>query len=337
TPSLDEMCHVAAEMERKGFEVPLLIGGATTSRVHTAVKIHPNYRRGQAVYVNDASRAVGVVSSLLSRESRDRTINDVRAEYARIAAAHARGEENKQRLPLDAARANALKLNWSGNYLPHAPSFTGTRKLADLPIDDLVEAIDWSPFFSTWELAGKYPQILDDKIVGEAARSLFDDAQDMLRQIVAERWFRAQAVIGLWPANSEGDDVLVFADEARSKPIATLHTLRQQLARREGRANVALADFVAPRASALADYVGAFAVTAGIGQETIVERFKPANDDYSAIMAKALADRLAEAAAERLHQRVRRDFWAYAADEALSNAELIAEKYRGIRPAPGYP
>ena len=337
TPSLDEMCHVAAEMERKGFEVPLLIGGATTSRVHTAVKIHPNYRRGQTVYVNDASRAVGVVSSLLSRDARERYVNDIRAEYARIAAAHARGEETKQRLSLVDARNNALALNWSGNYVPPAPHITGTQKLDDIPIAELVDYIDWTPFFSTWELTGKYPAILDDATVGEAARSLFADAQDMLRRIDTERWFRASAVFGLWPANSEGDDILVFADEGRHKPAAVIHTLRQQLARREGRANVALADFVAPRASGLADYIGAFAVTAGIGEDAVAERFKHANDDYSSIMAKALADRLAEALAERLHQRVRKEFWAYASDETLSAGELIAEKYRGIRPAPGYP
>jgi 5-methyltetrahydrofolate--homocysteine methyltransferase len=337
TPSLDEMCHVAAEMERQGFDVPLLIGGATTSRVHTAVKIHPNYRRGQAVYVNDASRAVGVVSALLSREARGRTIADVRSEYARIAAAHARGEENKQRLSLADARANALKLDWSGRYAPPAPRFLGTRKFADIPLTELVDYIDWSPFFATWELPGKYPAILDDEKVGEAARSLFADAQAMLRKMADEQWFRAGAVIGFWPANTDGDDVLVFADEARSKPIATLHTLRQQLARREGRANVALADFVAPRASGLADYIGAFAVTAGLGEDAVAERFKHANDDYSAIMAKALADRLAEALAERMHQRVRREFWAYAPDETLGSSELIGEQYRGIRPAPGYP
>jgi 5-methyltetrahydrofolate--homocysteine methyltransferase len=337
TPSLDEMCHVAAELERQGFEVPLLIGGATTSRVHTAVKIHPNYRRGQAVYVNDASRAVGVVSSLLSRETRERAISDVRAEYARIAAAHARGEESKQRLSLADARANALKLNWSGNYRPPAPRLLGSRTLTDVPIAELADYIDWSPFFATWELAGKYPAILNDPTVGEAARGLFADAQAMLRKMIDENWLRASAVIGFWPANSEGDDILVFADEARGKPIAVLHTLRQQLARREGRANVALADFIAPRLSGLADYIGAFAVTAGLGEQAVVERFKRANDDYSAIMAKALADRLAEALAERMHQRVRREFWAYSPDEALSNAELIAERYRGIRPAPGYP
>jgi 5-methyltetrahydrofolate--homocysteine methyltransferase len=337
TPSLDEMCHVAAEMERQGFDVPLLIGGATTSRTHTAVKIHPHYRRGQALYVNDASRAVGVVSALLSRETRQRMIGDVRAEYARIAAAHARGEENKKRLPLVDARANALKLNWSGAYAPPVPPQIGTQTLAEIPIDDLIDYIDWSPFFATWELSGKYPAILQDAKVGEAARNLFDDAQAMLRRMIDENWFRARAVVGLFPANSEGDDVLVFADEARRTPIATLHMLRQQLARRDDRANLALADFVAPRASGLADYIGAFVVTAGLGEEAVVERFKGANDDYSAILAKALADRLAEALAERLHQRVRREFWAYAPDETLSNADLITETYRGIRPAPGYP
>jgi 5-methyltetrahydrofolate--homocysteine methyltransferase len=337
TPSLDEMCHVAAERERQGFELPLLIGGATTSRVHTAVKIHPNYRRGQTIYVNDASRAVGVVSSLLSPTTRAQAVDGVRAEYARIAAAHARGGEAKHRLSLVDARANALKLNWSGNYPPPAPRFVGTRQLADIPISELIEFIDWTPFFATWELKGKYPAILDDPKVGEAARSLFADAQEMLARIAAERWFGARAVIGLWPANAEGDDILVFADEARRTPRAVLHTLRQQLPRREGRANVALADFVAPRASGLADYIGAFAVTAGIGEEAVTERFKRANDDYSAIMVKALADRLAEALAEHLHQRVRREFWAYAPDETLGSRELIAEKYRGIRPAPGYP
>jgi 5-methyltetrahydrofolate--homocysteine methyltransferase len=337
TPSLDEMCHVAAEMERQGFDVPLLIGGATTSRVHTAVKIHPHYRRGQTVYVNDASRAVGVVSSLLSRDKRERYINETRAEYARIASAHARSEDAKHRLPLADARVNALKLNWSGDYRPPVPPRSGTFKLANIPVPELIEMIDWTPFFATWELAGKYPAILNDATVGAAARSLFEDAQAMLKQIVVEGWFRANAVVGLWPANSEGDDILVFADEARVKPIAKLHTLRQQLARREGRANVALADFIAPRASGLADYIGAFAVTAGIGEQTVVDRFKLANDDYSAILAKALADRLAEAAAEWLHRRVRREFWGYAADETLSNSDMLAEKYRGIRPAPGYP
>jgi 5-methyltetrahydrofolate--homocysteine methyltransferase len=337
TPSLDEMCHVAAEMERQGFEVPLLIGGATTSRVHTAVKIHPNYKRGQAIYVNDASRAVGVVSALMARGTRPRYVADIRGEYARIAAAHARGEENKQRLSLAAARANALRLDWSGAYAPPAPRLLGTRTFVDIPIAKLIDYIDWTPFFATWELTGRYPAILNDPTLGEAARSLYADAQEMLQRMIAQDWFRTRAVIGFWPANGDGDDILVFGDEARKTPIAALHTLRQQLARREGRANVALSDFVAPHASGLADYIGAFAVTAGIGEDAVVERFKHANDDYSAIMAKALADRLAEALTEHMHQRVRREFWGYDPGEALSNEELIAERYRGIRPAPGYP
>ena len=334
TPSLDEMCHVAAEMEREGFALPLLIGGATTSRVHTAVKIHPNYRRGQTVYVTDASRAVGVVSQLMSQQLRSAYVGEVREEYAKIAAAHARGEENKRRLSLKDARKNALKLDWS-NYVPPKPSFLGTRVFEDYPVAELIDYIDWSPFFSTWELTGKYPAILDDDKFGEAARSLYEDAQAMLRKIVDEKWFRAAGIVGFWPANASGDDIDVFADDARREPIATLHTLRQQLARREGRANVALADFVAP--AGLADHIGAFVVTAGIGEDVIADRFKHANDDYSSIMVKALADRLAEAFAERLHQRVRKEFWAYAADETLSTRELVEEKYRGIRPAPGYP
>jgi 5-methyltetrahydrofolate--homocysteine methyltransferase len=337
TPSLDEMCHVAAEMERQGFDVPLMIGGATTSRVHTAVKIHPNYRRGQAVHVNDASRAVGVAQALLSPQAKPGYVADLRADYAKIAAAHARAQENKARLPLAAVRANALKLDWSGAYVPLRPSFLGNKVLDDYPVAELVDFIDWTPFFRTWELTGKFPAILDDDKVGVAARALYDDAHAMLDKIVAERWFAARAVFGFWPAQAEGDDILVFADETRGEPIATLHMLRQQMSKREGRANVALSDLVAPRESGVADYIGAFAVTAGIGEEAIAERFKRANDDYSAILVKALADRLAEAFAERLHQRVRQEFWGYAPDENLSNADLIAEKYRGIRPAPGYP
>jgi len=336
TPSLDEMCHVAAEMERQGFETPLLIGGATTSRVHTAVKIHPNYRRGQAVYVNDASRAVGITASLLSADKCAGYIANIRTEYARIAETHARGEEQKRRLKLSAARANALKLDWNGNYRPTRPRVQ-TATLRDIPLSDLVHYIDWSPFFSTWELTGKYPAILNDDKYGEAARTLFDDATAMLARIVRENWFAARGVVGFWPANAEGDDILVYADEMREKPIATLHTLRQQLARREGRANVALADFIAPRSSGVADYIGAFIVTAGVGEDEIAKRFRGANDDYSSIMVKALADRLAEAFAEHLHARVRRDLWGYAHDEALTPRDLIGETYVGIRPAPGYP
>jgi 5-methyltetrahydrofolate--homocysteine methyltransferase len=336
TPSLDEMCHVAAEMERQGFELPLLIGGATTSRVHTAVKIHPNYKRGQAVYVNDASRAVGVAQALLSKGGSGAYVADIRAEYAKIAAAHARAQADKQRLSLAAARKNALKLDWK-SYTPPKPRFLGVKVLENYPLGELVDYIDWTPFFQTWELNGKFPAILDDKKFGEAARPLYEDARAMLKKIVEEKWFRAGAAIGFWPANAEGDDIVLFADEARKTPLATLHTLRQQLTKREGRFNEALSDFVAPRDSGLADYVGAFAVTTGVGEDEIAERFKQKNDDYSAILAKALADRLAEALAERLHQRVRREFWGYAADEALAADDLIAEKYRGIRPAPGYP
>jgi len=337
TPSLDEMCHVAAEMEREGFALPLLIGGATTSRVHTAVKIHPNYRRGQTVYVTDASRAVGVVSQLMSQQVRGAYVSEIREEYAKIAAAHARGEENKKRLSLTDARKNALKLDWTGTYVPTKPSFLGTRVFEDYSIAELIDYIDWSPFFSTWELTGKYPAILDDEKFGEAARSLYADARAMLDQIVKENWFKAAAVVGFWPANAAGDDISIYADDTRAAPANVLHTLRQQLARREGRFNVALSDFVAPTGSGLADYIGAFVVTAGIGEDVIADRFKHANDDYSSIMVKALADRLAEAFAERMHQRVRKEFWGYAHDEHLATSELVGEKYRGIRPAPGYP
>ncbi|MGC1849309.1 MAG: methionine synthase, partial [Pseudolabrys sp.] len=337
TPSLDEMCHVAAEMERQGFELPLMIGGATTSRVHTAVKIHPNYKRGQAVYVNDASRAVGVAQTLMSVNARAGYVAELRGEYARIAAAHARAQEDKARLPLAAARANALKLDWSGAYQPPEPKFIGTEVFNDYPVKKLIDYIDWTPFFSTWELSGKFPTILNDAKYGDAARSLYEDARAMLAKIVDEHWFRANAVLGFWPANAEGDDIFVYGDEVRDEPIAVLHSLRQQLSKREGRANAALCDFVAPRESRLADYVGGFTVTAGIGEDEVAERFKRANDDYSAIMVKALADRLAEAFAENLHKRVRKEFWGYAVDETFSKEQLIAEKYRGIRPAPGYP
>jgi 5-methyltetrahydrofolate--homocysteine methyltransferase len=337
TPSLDEMCHVAAEMERQGFDLPLMIGGATTSRVHTAVKIHPNYRRGQAVYVNDASRAVGVAQSLMSVNARSGYVTELRGEYARIAAAHARAQEDKTRLPLPVARANALKLDWSGAYQPPKPKFIGTKVLNDYPIAELIDYIDWTPFFQTWELSGKFPAILDDAKFGPAARPLYEDARAMLDKIVAEHWFKANAVFGFWPAHAQGDDIILYGDEGRGTAVATLHALRQQLSKREGRNNIALSDFVAPRDSGVKDYIGAFAVTAGIGEDVIAERFKRANDDYSAILVKALADRLAEAYAERLHSRVRREFWGYAPEEKLSAEDLVAEKYCGIRPAPGYP
>ena len=335
TPSLDEMCHVAAEMERQNFDLPLLIGGATTSRVHTAVKIHPNYRKGQAVYVTDASRAVGVAQALMSKEGRAPYVENTRTEYAQIAAAHARGQDDKKRLTLADARANGLTLDPKQALAPR-PQFLGTRVLQNYPLSKLVDYIDWTPFFQTWELTGRYPAILHDEKYGEAARSLFADAQAMLKQVVDEKWIQASAVIGFWPAARDGDDVRVF-DDAGTNQIATLHGLRQQIARRDGRPNVSIADFVAPKADGVTDHVGAFAVTAGIGEDVIAERFKRANDDYSAIMMSALADRLAEAFAEHLHQRVRKEFWGYAPEETFTPAELIAESYQGIRPAPGYP
>ena len=336
TPSLDEMVHVAAELEREGFDIPLLIGGATTSRVHTAVKIHPRYNRGQAVYVTDASRAVNVVSNLLSPDASAAYIDTIRAEYRKVAEAHARSEAEKQRLPLAAARANAFRTDWD-NYQPPRPTFLGTRVFDAYDLAELARYIDWSPFFQTWELKGRYPAILDDEKQGAAARQLFEDAQAMLGRIIDERWFVPRAVIGFWPANAVGDDIRLFRDDARSSELATLYTLRQQLSRRNDRPNLALADFVAPLSSGKADYVGGFVVTAGIEEEAIAERFARANDDYASIMVKALADRFAEAFAERMHERVRKEFWAYAPDENLSADELIAEAYRGIRPAPGYP
>ena len=336
TPSLDEMCFVAAEMEREGFDLPLLIGGATTSRVHTAVKIHPNYGKGQTVYVTDASRAVGVVQALLSIEARGAYIDTVRAEYGKVAEAHRRSEADKQRLPLAKARANAFKSDWTG-YKPPRPLFTGTRVFRTYDVGELVPYIDWTPFFQTWEMRGRYPAILDDEKQGEAARQLFEDAQAMLARVVEERWFDPKAVIGFWPANSVGEDINLYTGESRAENLATFYTLRQQLLRRDGRPNLALADFVAPVESGKPDYIGAFVVTSGAREDKISKRLAKANDDYGSILVKALADRLAEAFAERMHERVRREFWAYAPDEALTSEERINEAYRGIRPAPGYP
>jgi 5-methyltetrahydrofolate--homocysteine methyltransferase len=336
TPSLDEMSFLAGEMQREGLEIPLLIGGATTSRVHTAVKIDPNYRSGPVVHVNDASRAVGVASSLLSTEKRTAYAAEVRAEYAKISAAHFRAQADKKRLKLADARKNAVAIDFTKTP-PKKPAFFGIKTFRAYDLAELAEYIDWTPFFQTWELAGRFPAILDDATVGEVARSLYDDARKMLDRIIREKWFTAQATIGFWPANAKGDDILVYADEAREKPIATLHTLRQQLEKREGRFNSALSDFIAPGDSGVPDYIGAFVVTAGIGEDVVADRFKNANDDYSSILCKALADRLAEAFAERMHARVRREFWGYAPDEKLAADDLILEKYQGIRPAPGYP
>jgi 5-methyltetrahydrofolate--homocysteine methyltransferase len=323
-------------MEREGFDLPLLIGGATTSRVHTAVKISPNYQRSQAIYVTDASRAVGVVSGLMSPEERPKAIAKVREEYARMAESYARGQAEKVRTSIKDARANALKIDWS-KYTPPKPTFLGTRAFKTYDLAELARYIDWTPFFQAWELKGAFPRILQDDKYGEAARHLYDDATAMLNQLIAEKWLTANAVVGFWPANSVGDDIEIYTDDTRTKRLATLHTLRQQMARDPGRPNLALADFVAPKEAGLADYVGGFTVTAGIGEEDVARRFERANDDYSKIMVKALADRLAEAFAEALHEKVRRELWAYAPGEKLSNEQLIAEDYAGIRPAPGYP
>ncbi len=336
TPSLDEMVNVASEMEREGFDIPLLIGGATTSRVHTAVKIHPAYERGQAIYVNDASRAVGVVSALLSDTNKVSYIEEIRKEYRKVADAHARAEAEKKRITLQQARDNSLKLDWS-TYQPPKPQFTGARVFRTYDAAELVPYIDWTPFFQTWELKGRFPAILEDEEQGASARQLYEDARAMLDRIIGERWFNPKAVIGFWPANSIGDDIALYTGESRSEELAVLHGLRQQLPRQGGKSNLCLSDFVAPKESGLADYVGAFVVTSGLEEVRIAEKFERANDDYRSILVKALADRLAEAFAERMHERVRKEFWGYAPDETLTNDQFIREEYRGIRPAPGYP
>jgi 5-methyltetrahydrofolate--homocysteine methyltransferase len=331
TPSLDEMVSVASEMERQGFDIPLLIGGATTSRVHTAVKINPRYNAGQSVYVVDASRAVGVAQNLLSENSADYCA-DVTAEYTRIAEGHSRAQAAKHRLPLAQARAKAFQPNFDA-HKPVKPKMLGTRTFETYDLEALVPYIDWTPFFATWEMKGTYPALLDHPEAGPVARELFDDAQAMLKEIIASNLVSAKAVIGLWPAQRAGDDVTVFADESRQDVVATFHTLRQQIGRSSGdRAQAALADFVAPAD----DYIGGFAVTAGHGEEEAIKALA-GDDNYKSIMIQALCDRLAEAFAEHMHERVRKEFWGYAADETLAPEELIGEKYAGIRPAPGYP
>jgi 5-methyltetrahydrofolate--homocysteine methyltransferase len=371
TPSLEEMAHVAKEMQRQGFAIPLLIGGATTSRVHTAVKIEPNYPGGATVYATDASRAVGVCSNLLSDTLRDEYIAGIKADYAQAREQHAGRKEKAVYVTLAEARAHGLKTNWSKNptplkpplsggktsappmtrggregfepYTPPKPWLTGVHKFEAYPLDKIAAYIDWTPFFHAWELSGRYPKILQDAVVGEEARKLFADAQAMLKKIIDEKWLTANAVFGLFPANSVavngglGDDIEIYTDETRKKVAMTWHNLRQQTRKPDDIPNYCLADFIAPKQTKVKDYIGAFAVTAGIGIDTRVAEFEKQHDDYSAILLKSLADRLAEAFAELLHARVRREFWGYAADEGLDNDALIAENYRGIRPAPGYP
>lgn len=336
TPSLDEMVHVAKEMQRQGFDTPLLIGGATTSKAHTAVKIEPGYEH-PVIYVTDASRAVGVAGKLLSPALKPEYVAEIRAEYEVVRERNAKRRPKAADLSYAEARARKPVLDWDG-YTPPAPGFTGLKVFEDYDLSELVERIDWTPFFMSWELAGKYPKILDDEVVGEAARSLFADAQAMLGKLIDEGLVQARGVIGQWPANVVDDDVIeVYADESRREVIERLHHIRQQTTKNREGVCYSLADFIAPKETGKPDWIGGFAVTTGHGVEALANRYKAAGDDYNAIMVQALADRLAEALAERMHERVRKEFWGYAADETLDNEALIAEKYQGIRPAPGYP
>ncbi len=333
TPSLDEMVHVAKEMERQKFNVPLLIGGATTSRAHTAVKIAPSYSN-LALHVLDASRSVSTVSRLLDSDAKEVLEAETRTQYDKVRAQYGSRESTRKLLPLSQARQR--KFNWTQTDTTK-PSFLGTKVLENYPLETLVPYIDWSPFFIAWELAGRYPQILEDEVVGVEAKKLFADAQNLLKEIVEKKLLTAKAVFGFYPANSVGDDLELYTDDTRTNVLTSLHTLRQQVGKREGQPNLALADYVAPKDSGVADYIGGFAVTTGLGADELAQTFEAELDDYSAIMVKALADRLAEAFAEHLHERVRTSYWGYAPDESLDNDALIRERYRGIRPAPGYP
>ena len=335
TPSLDEMVNVAKEMQRQNFKVPLLIGGATTSPAHTSVRIAPQYQPG-VVYVKDASRSVGVCQSLSTPSMRVPFIAKINEDHARRREQHAGKRVKSPEVSLQQARANRRRIEW-GSLSPTAPRAPGIHRFEEYPLSELLGYIDWMPFFNAWEFAGKFPDVLSDPIVGEAASNLYADARRMLKTLIAERWLKARAVVGLFPANSVGDDVQVYADEQRTNVLTTLAFLRQQKGKPDGQPHECLADYIAPKSSGVPDYIGAFAVTAGIGIEAHVARFERAHDDYSSIMLKALADRLAEACAEHFHERVRRELWGYAARETLTNDQLIHEEYRGIRPAPGYP
>lgn len=335
TPSLDEMVHVAREMQRQGFTLPLMIGGATTSKAHTAVKIEPHYSNDAVIYVTDASRAVGVATSLLSKEIKPDYVAKIREDYAVVRERTANRSARTERLGYAASVNNRLQLDWT-DYQPPQPTFTGVQTLADIDLAELAEFIDWTPFFISWDLAGKYPRILEDEVVGEAARSLFADAKAMLKSLIDGKLISARAVFGFWPANQvDHDDIAVYDEQGER--CATLHHLRQQTIKPDGKPNLCLADFVAPRDSGKTDYVGGFITTAGIGAEELAKAYEAKGDDYNAIMVKALADRLAEACAEWLHLKVRREYWGYDREEQLANEDLIREAYRGIRPAPGYP
>ncbi|WP_420824412.1 vitamin B12 dependent-methionine synthase activation domain-containing protein [Thiomicrorhabdus aquaedulcis] len=337
TPSLEEMVNVAKLMKERGMNLPLLIGGATTSKAHTAVKIEPQYDH-PVVYVKDASRAVGVAQSLISHDLKADFAANIRKEYELLREERKARAKEVKRIPINKARENPALTDQAWlDYTPIKPSFLGRKVLDNFPLETLVERFDWSPFFQSWELHGLYPRILNDHVVGVEARKVFADAQAMLKQIIEEKWLTARAVFGFYPANRVGDDVEVYSDETRSEVIHVFYHLRQQAEKKRGGANNCLADFVASKASGVADYIGLFAVTAGVGIDEHVARFEADHDDYNAIMLKALADRFAEAFAETLHEIVRKEAWGYAADEALSNDDLIHERYQGIRPAPGYP
>jgi 5-methyltetrahydrofolate--homocysteine methyltransferase len=335
TPSLDEMEHVAKEMERANLNIPLLIGGATTSKVHTAVKIEKHYSKGQTVHVLDASRSVTVVESLLGHK-KEQFVEDLKLEYQKLREHHEKHRGAKQLISLSEAQANKFKIDFDENDITK-PNFLGVQEFRNIPLENLVPFIDWTPFFQTWELHGRFPKILEDEIVGSEAKKLYQDALDMLDKMVSEKWVEARATIGLFPANSVGDDIEIYSDESRNQLLGIQHTLRQQTKKVSGQPNLALSDFIAPKDSGIRDYIGGFVVTTGIGLEKHVERFEKDHDDYNSIMVKALADRLAEALAEYMHREVRINHWGYASNENLSNDELIQESYRGIRPAPGYP
>ena len=336
TPSLDEMVHVAKEMERQNIDMPLMIGGATTSKVHTALKIEPNLIRDQVVHVPDASRAVGVAQSLLSNENKALYVTELKDEYERIRVERAKHGKVHKTLEIKEARAKRVPIDW-GQYTPEEPTFLGLKVFDDYDLNKLVERIDWTPFFSAWELAGRYPRILDDEVIGEEAKKLLADGQQMLAQILDENWLEARGVIGFFPANAVGDDIEVYTDNDRQEVAHTLHNLRQQDKKKGTQPNYCLSDYIAPKETGLADYIGGFAVTTGHKIDAKIAEFEADNDDYQSIMLKVLADRLAEAFAEHMHERVRKEFWAYQTDESLTNDDLIREKYRGIRPAPGYP
>ena len=335
TPSLEEMCFVASEMQRQGFDIPLMIGGATTSKLHTAVKIQPNYN-GPLVYGSDASHAVNIASKLVSKKDSKLFLDGIRNEYKKVRSEYSAAKFSGKRFSLNEARKNRLRIKWS-NYKPPIPKKLGLTVFRNYKLKELVDYFDWKPFFSAWQLYGNYPQILNDKKAGVAAKDLLQDARDMITRIVKEGWITANAVISFWPANSNKDDIEIYKDESRKEVCSVLYTLRQQMSKASSRANLALSDFIGPKDKKIRDYIGAFAVTAGIDMEKKSSEFKKNNDDYGSIMLSAICDRFAEAFAERLHERVRKEFWGYAEDEKLNSQDLISEQYQGIRPAPGYP